>query len=132
MQEKLLVADAPEFRARLAAVLAPREARFVHSLDAATRLLAEDDFAAVLIGLHFDESRMFDLLRAIRAGSRNRDVPVLCYRLRPLAFAAPGSEALDVAVQALGARAFIDAASRPAEVGDRLLAAYVASLTARG
>ena len=132
MDKKLLVAESPQLAPRLVTLLAPQRALFVHTLDAATKALAERAFDAVLIGMHFDESRMFELLAAIGAGERNRNVPVLCYRLRPPGFAAPGIEALEAAVQAQGARAFVDLASLPEEEGKRQLAALVASLTGRG
>ena len=34
---------------------------------------------AIVCGLHFDESRMFDLLRAARGGF-SRETPFICYR----------------------------------------------------
>jgi len=106
--KKVLVADVPEAHARLAAVLNGSEARFVHTLGDALRALAEEDFDLVLVGVHFDESRMFDLLRAVRKGSRNAAVPILCTRLRRLAFATLTPQALEVTIKALNGNGYVD------------------------
>ncbi len=105
---KVLVADVPQARARLTAVLDGSELRFVYTLGEATRALAGDDFDLIVAGVHFDESRMFDLLRAVRAGSRNAAVPILCIRLRRLAFATLTPQALEVTIKALRGNGYVD------------------------
>jgi PleD family two-component response regulator len=133
MEKRVLVADVPQLGARLAVVLAGRDAVFVHTLADALKALAVHDFDLVLIGMHFDDSRMFELLQELRAGGRNRDVAVLCYRLRPLAFAALGAAALDAAVKALEARGFVDLAMHvEEEAANGELARLVESLTGSG
>ena len=133
MDKKVLVADVPEVHARVAAVLAQERVVFVHTLAAALKALAAEDFDLVLIGMHFDDSRMFDLLHAVRAGSRNRAVPIVCYRMRALAFMALSTEAIEVTVKALGAGAFADLASSASEEqGDAALARLVAAATGSG
>ena len=104
----MLVADVPEAHARLAAALNGAELRFVHTLGDALRALTEDDYELVLAGVHFDESRMFDLLRAVRSGSRNRQVPIVCIRTRRLAFATLTPHALEVTIKALNGNAYVD------------------------
>ena len=106
---------------------------FVHTLAAALKTLAGEDFDLVLVGLHFDDSRMFDLVRALRAGSRNRAVPVVCFRMRPFAFAAISMQVIELAVKALGAQAFADLASYAVEAdGNDALARLVATATKSG
>ena len=61
MDRKVLVADVPEVQVRVAAALAQERVVFAHTLAAALRALAAEDFDHVLIGMHFDDSRMFDL-----------------------------------------------------------------------
>ncbi|HZS65822.1 MAG TPA: hypothetical protein VFA72_01840 [Burkholderiales bacterium] len=132
MDKKVLVADVPEVQARVAAVLAQERLVFVHSLAAALSALAGDDFDLVLIGLHFDESRMFDLVRAVREGRRNRAVPIICSRMRPFAFPI-SMQVIEVTVKALGAHAFADLASyAAAEDGNAALVRLVASATGSG
>jgi DNA-binding NtrC family response regulator len=133
MAKKLLVADVPQVEARLAVVLALERPVFVHTLVAALKALAADDYDLVLIGVHFDDSRMFDLLREVRAGSRNRAVPIVCYRLRPLGFAALSTQVIEVTVKALGALSFTDLASHVTEEhGNVALVQLVAAATGSG
>jgi hypothetical protein len=132
MDKKALVADVPEVQARVAAVLAQERLVFVHSLAAALSALAGDDFDLVLIGLHFDESRMFDLVREVREGRRNCAVPVICFGMRPFAFPI-SMQVIEVTVKALGAHAFADLASYGApEDGNAALVRLVASATGSG
>jgi CheY-like chemotaxis protein len=133
IDKRVLVADVPAVQARVAAVLAHERPVFVHTLAAAVRTLAAQDFDLVLVGMHFDESRMFDLLREVRAGSRNGAVPIVCYRLRPLAFMALSTQVIEVTVKALGAQAFADlAAYATEEDGNAALARLVAAATGSG
>jgi hypothetical protein len=133
MGKKLLVADVPQVEARLALVLALERPVFVHTLVAALKALAADDYDLVLIGVHFDDSRMFDLLREVRVGSRNRAVPIVCYRLRPLRFAALSTQVIEVTVKALGALSFTDLASHVTEEdGNVALVQLVAAATGSG
>jgi len=133
MDKKVLIADVPEAQARVAAVLVQERLVFVHTLAAALKALAGEDFDLVLIGMHFDDSRMFDLLREVRAGSRNGAVPVVCYRMRPLAFMALSTQVIEVTVKALGALSFVDLASLATdEDGNEALARLVAAATESG
>jgi len=133
MDKKVLIADVPQARARVAAVLVRERLVFVHTLAAALKALAGQDFDLVLIGMHFDDSRMFDLLREVRAGSRNGAVPVVCYRMRPLAFMALSTQVIEVTVKALGALSFIDLANLATdEDGNEALARLVAAATESG
>src|SRR5260221_4739097 len=107
MIKKILVADGPDIERRLGAILEPYRAAFVHTLAEAKRALARDDFALIIIGVHFDESRMFDLLRQVRADERYEATPVICVASQP--FDAPISvESLAIATRALAADAFVD------------------------
>jgi DNA-binding response OmpR family regulator len=104
----VLVADVPEAHARLAAALNGAELRFAQTLGEALRALREEDFELLLAGVHFDESRMFDLLRAVRSGRRNHQVPIVCIRTRRNAFATLTPNALEVTIKALNANAYVD------------------------
>jgi DNA-binding NtrC family response regulator len=132
MDRKVLVADVPQVRARVAAALAQERVAFTHTLAAALEALAAEDFDLLLIGLRFDDSRMFDLVREVRAGSRNRTVPIVCFRMRPFAFSI-SMQVIEVTVKALGAGAFADLASYGSEQeGNAALARLVAAATGSG
>lgn len=75
----ILVADLPSGIATLRNVLGER-ATFIHAdtIDAALKSSKSADM--IVCGIHFDDSRMFDLLRLVKADSQSRSIPFLCYR----------------------------------------------------
>lgn len=78
------------------------------SLDEALRRLdAHPDL--ILCNVRFDESRMLELLQAVKAEPAMRETPFICFRLTPLTAALRKS--IEVAVLALGALAFVDLSS---------------------
>jgi DNA-binding response OmpR family regulator len=115
--KSILVADGPDMDERLAAVLAGHELAFARSLQQATALLASRDFDLVMVGVHFDESRMFDLLRHVRSGGRNSQARIVCVLGHRFESPAISIEGLEIATRALAADAFVDL-SRYAE-GER-------------
>jgi len=79
-----------------------------NSLDEALRRLdAHPDL--ILCNVRFDESRMLELLQAVKAEPATRETPFICFRLAPLTAALRKS--IEVAVLALGALAFVDLSS---------------------
>jgi PleD family two-component response regulator len=110
MNKKILVADVPELDARLAEVLAGQHLHFVRTVDEAMRALAQEDFDVLVISVHFDDSRMFDLLREVRTGAR-KDMPIVCVREPGLGFTAISSHTLEVTCRALDANVFLDLAT---------------------
>src|SRR5712691_12016699 len=107
MRKKILVADGQDIAGRIGKILEPYELTFVRTLGEATRALDRTDYDLVIIGVHFDESRMFDLLRQVRADERYRAKPVVCVASQR--FGTPISlEGLEIATRALAANAFID------------------------
>jgi hypothetical protein len=85
--------------------------------------------AAIVCGLHFDGSRMFDLLRAIRSQPIARDVPVVCYRDLESDLGAAAIEGLEIATAVMGAIAFVDTYTLKRRYGiphaDEVLRSYV-------
>ena len=104
----ILVADVPEMRPRLASILAGHTPAFVETLDEAVRAMERRVFDLIVIGVHFDESRMFDLLRHVRLDERNRTKPVVCVRGHLLESTAISIEGLDIAIKALSGNVFVD------------------------
>lgn len=62
----------------------------------------------IICGIHFDESRMYDLLRLVKANPVTRAIPFICFRDMDSALSPPVLESLQIACNALGAVAFID------------------------
>jgi DNA-binding response OmpR family regulator len=105
--DKILVADLPSMDARYSAAFTGWPLVFVRSMEEASAALEVPHYDAIAIGVYFDDSQMFDLVRAIRSHEVHNEVPVLCVRGGP-GFAAVTTRTLEIAVQALSADCFVD------------------------
>jgi hypothetical protein len=105
--KKILVADVPQMDVRYAAALAGCECVLVRTMAEARAALVAVRFDLVAIGVYFDDSRMFDLVRAVRAHRAFGDVPIVCVRARS-GFTAVRTRTLELTVKALAANEFID------------------------
>lgn len=103
MTKRILVADRPESDRRLTAILAGHELVFARTLAEALRALHDRRFDLVLVGVHFDESRMFDLMRGLPEGTQ-----VVCVRSQQFQSPAITLEGLEIAAKALGCAVFLD------------------------
>lgn len=104
---KILVADVPQMDVRYTAALAGWEIAFVRTMSEARHALAAERYDLVAMGVYFDDSQMFDLLRAIRSDDTRGKVPIVCVRGRP-GFTAITGRTLEMTVKALAADEFID------------------------
>ena len=105
--DRILVADLPSMDARYAAAFTGWPLVFVRSMEEASAALEAPHYDAIAIGVYFDDSQMFDLVRAIRSHDLHNEVPILCVRGGP-GFAAVTTRTLEVAVRALSADCFVD------------------------
>ena len=105
--DKILVADVPSMDGRYAAAFTGWPLVFVRSMEEASAALEAPRYDAIAIGVYFDDSQMFDLVRAIRHHDLQNEVPILCVRGGP-GFAAVTTRTLEMAVQALSADCFVD------------------------
>ena len=77
------------------------------SLDAAKSILETDRRIALIVcGVHFDESRMYDLLRY--ASYEFPRKPFICVRILDAEIPLVSREAIRIAAEALGASAYVD------------------------
>ena len=114
MLKRILVADTSDSDRRLSAILAGRDVMFARTIGEAQRLLAQQQFDLVMIGVHFDDSRMFDLVRHVRAGGHHAGKPVACVRShRFISAAAISLEGLEIAARALARDVFLDLTKYP-------------------
>ena len=79
----------------------------MNTLDEAISLLRKG-VDLIVCGIHFDDSRMFDLLRLAKADPSIQAVPFLCFRDMDSELTLPIFDSLQIACQALGAVEFID------------------------
>ncbi len=85
---KVLVAGV----ARAAALLARHEVTTARTTAEVQRALQEGEFGLLVVGAAFDDSRMFDLIREIRAEARHDALRIVC--IVPTPTLAPACEAL--------------------------------------
>jgi hypothetical protein len=104
---KILVADVPTMDARYAAAFSGWDLSFVRTGADARKLLAAMHHDLVAIGVYFDDSRMFDLVRALRADRKYATVPIVCVR-GSSGFMSVTTDTLETTLKALGADVFLD------------------------
>lgn len=80
----ILVADQPQNAQHIKRILSETDDLvLVHHMTAAVRLIENVDFDAIIAGIHFDDSRMIDLLRVVRKAARHVGKPFVAIRLEP-------------------------------------------------
>lgn len=137
---RILIAGVPETFSRLSTILTGYAPHFIETFEGAQKHVRSTPYDLIMIGVHFDESRMFDLLYYLKA--RASEVPVICYRLTAGAETRTKLTMLAVAIasRALGAVAFLDLFDAPdeeaangalRELVDRTLAAHPPATAAR-
>lgn len=77
MTRKILVADGDR---RLPEILAGHEPVLVRTLEEAQRAIERTQFDMIVVTVHFDDSRMFDLLRYLQSSGRHGNRPLVCVR----------------------------------------------------
>lgn len=107
-QAKVLVADIPEADEKIRECLPGHDLHFVRTLGQAVRELRKDGYQLIVIGMHFDDSRMFDLLRYVRTLHVHKDVPVICVQCQEIMLSSAVLKNMEDAVKALGGTAFVD------------------------
>ena len=105
---RILVADVPGMELPLRTELAAHDVVFVSSFDAAVQALSRETYELVVVGLHFDDSRMLNLVLAIRALAEYRDIPVVCVRGTPTRLSERARKGLEGTLRTLGCDAFIE------------------------
>jgi DNA-binding response OmpR family regulator len=103
----ILVADVPSMDTRYAAAFTGSHVLYVRTMSDARAALEAGRCDLVVIGVYFDDSRMFDLVRAVRNDEIHNEVPIICVRGSP-GFTAVTTRTLEMAVTALSADAFVD------------------------
>ena len=105
---KVMVADVPEMDQRVRHCLPGHELVFVRSMREAMTALRHDGFSLIVIGVLFDESRMFELLNYVRSLPHYREAAVVCIHDADTMMPEAVMRTVDMAVKALGGTAFVD------------------------
>jgi CheY-like chemotaxis protein len=104
-KEIFVAAEATE---RLGRILAGHQVFNARDVDHAKRELEKREFHLIILGVHFDESRMFELLRLVRTYKKNQLTPVVCMLTAATRLSDVAIEGLDHAVKAMLANAFLN------------------------
>jgi response regulator of citrate/malate metabolism len=105
--KRILVADVPQMDARYSAALEGWELAHVRTVSQACAALDGAHYDLVAIGVYFDDSRMFDMVRVIRSDDVHGEVPIVCARGHP-GFTAVTGRTLELTLKALAADEFVD------------------------
>jgi PleD family two-component response regulator len=108
--KRILVADLPQMEQRYSSALAGWDIAFARTMGQAREALAGGRYDLVAVGVYFDDSQIFDLVRAVRRDPRHRDVPIVCVRSQTGCTAVSG-RTLESAVKDLGAEQLIELAA---------------------
>lgn len=110
---RILIAAAPPAAKRLQAILTGYSMTVVHTVQEAQGALAAERFTLAILGVYFDESRMFEVMSYVRVGGRNRDVPIVCVRGIPGNISPITLRMLEQTVNALSGCEFLDLSAIP-------------------
>jgi hypothetical protein len=77
-----------------------------------------DKIDLIVCGMHFDDSRMFDLLRFVKADPEIRTIPFLCVKAVEGSLDATFYQSVKIATQALGADGFFDLSELRKKLGE--------------
>jgi hypothetical protein len=114
--KKILAAIRPEARKHISEALADFDLTFVGSVDEAQKCLGE--FSLILINVHFEDGRMFDLLRYAKAGPDTRTIPFLCIQTAREQLPASSLHGVQIALDMLGAEPLVQLSDWQAKLGD--------------
>jgi hypothetical protein len=107
-QKRILLAVTREHIPTLSKVLEQDfELIFCSSLDQASAML-DESINLITCDTHFDDCRMFDLLRLSKADPVTRKIPFLCLRVVEGELDQTLYQSVDIASTALGAARFVD------------------------
>jgi DNA-binding NtrC family response regulator len=106
---RILIADVSLMDARYRAIFQHDALRFVRTVGEAMRALDVGRYNLLIIGMHFDESKMFELIWHIKAKQIN--TPVVC--VHGVESALANVRGVETAARALGACEFFDLRKLP-------------------
>lgn len=116
--KRILIAATPTSTSLLSNVLeGDFELIFSDSIEHARSQL-DEGIDLIACDTHFDDCRMFDLLRLSKANPGTRPIPFLCLRVVEGALDQTLYQSVDIASSALGAAGFIDLFDLKQKCGD--------------
>jgi hypothetical protein len=122
-QREILVADSPEGQKRVREALQDRyQLDFVSTLAEAKRHLCLETHKGldmIIAGVHFDDSRMFDLLEFVRSVDHFDSLPFLAIQVKPAI--GDDMESIKRTTQLLGASGYLELQNLPDDKANNTL-----------
>ena len=103
------------------AILAAYPTTVARTVEEAQHALAAERFALAILGVYFDESRMFDVMSYARTGGLNRNVPIVCVRGTPSNMSPITLRMLEQTINALSGCEFLDLSAIPDDAAGNAL-----------
>ncbi|CAN5117017.1 hypothetical protein BH10CYA1_BH10CYA1_63320 [soil metagenome] len=106
---RILIAGTPDSVATIERILG-QQYQFiaVSTMAEAVVQLKEEAFDLIMIGVHFDDSRMFELLPRVRATPEQSGKPIICFATRDTPLTRTMNETIDMVSKKLGAWMYLD------------------------
>lgn len=104
----ILIADTTDGAANLERILDGHELVVANKMSAALEQLRTQVFDLIIVGVHFDGSRMFELLPQIRKIEKCAEKPVICFCTRDTEMTRIMHNSLEYTSSALGAWMYLD------------------------
>lgn len=108
MKRIFIAATADDVAAMKRILEQKHETVVVTTMAQAVDKLKEQTFDLIMVGVHFDESRMFELLRDVHLIAKNAGTPIICFCTRDTPLTRTMHESIAVASKALGAWMYLD------------------------
>jgi hypothetical protein len=122
----IFVATVPAAAERLCRILAGHRVVSVMTLAEARQTLSREKFSLAILGVYFEESRMFELLSFAKGSVMNRETPVVCVLGRRGALSAATIRSLEQAVNSIRGSVFLNLIAIPDDApGNKLVRRYL-------
>ena len=108
---RILIADTPQATVSLKIILDGHELVIANTMEAAMAKLQKDTFDLIIVGVHFDDSQMFELIRHVQASANNAEKPVISFCARDTEMTRVIHESIELASRTAGAWMYLDAHS---------------------
>lgn len=108
---RILIADTPQSVVSLKVILEGHDLVTANTIEAALDNLQKETFDLVVVGIHFDDSQMFELMRQVQTSSNNAEKPIISFCARDTEMTRVIHESIEVACKAAGAWMYLDAHS---------------------
>src|SRR5271156_3012169 len=104
----VLIADTQEDAVCLKRIMQGHELVVANTMSEAVAALEAQTFDLIIIGLHFDDSQMFELIRETKKMPKNAHKPIICFCARDTRLARILHESLESTTKLLGSWMYLN------------------------